>query len=157
MFAVVRQHMPAPDLLALLDAVILNVVMTNVDSHAKNYSIILSAARPRFAPLYDLMAGDAWPDITLNMAQDLGEQRRGAHVQAKHWRRFALECNFNPKLVFDRVGLVLKRVDGAVDDAANEVRAMPAGDHFLLDMFAAKIKARAKTVGINLSEGSLGS
>jgi len=154
MFEVVRQYMPATDLLALLDAVILNVLMTNVDSHAKNYSIMLSGNGVRLAPLYDLMAGDAWPDITLNMAQDIGGQRRGAHVQAKNWRRFAEECQFNPAQVLRRVQSVSKRVAGALDVAAEEVRGMPAGDHFMLDLFVEKVKARVKAVNINLTENT---
>jgi serine/threonine-protein kinase HipA len=154
MFGVVRQHMPATDLLALLDAVILNVLMTNVDSHAKNYSIMLSGNGVRLAPLYDLMAGDAWPDITLNMAQDIGGQRRGKHVEPKNWRRFAEECQFNPAQVLRRVQSVSKRVTGALDVAAEEVRVMPAGDHFMLNVFVETIEARVKTVNVNLAENT---
>jgi serine/threonine-protein kinase HipA len=156
MFGVVRQHMPATDLLALLDAVILNVLITNVDSHGKNYSIMLSSKGVRLASLYDLMAADAWPDITLNMAQDIGGQRRGKHVEAKNWRRFAEECQFNHVQVLRRVQSVSKRVTSALDAAAEEVRGMPTGDHFMLNLFVEKIKARVKAVNINLTERSNG-
>src|SRR3546814_7028899 len=37
MFALVRQHMTARDITRLLDAVIFNIAIGNVDSHAKNY------------------------------------------------------------------------------------------------------------------------
>jgi len=130
------------------------MLMTNVDSHAKNYSIMLSDNGVRVAPLYDLMAGDAWPGITLNMAQDVGGQRRGAHVQAKNWRRFAEECQFNPAQVLRRVQAVSKRVTGVLDAAAEEVREMPAGDHFMLDLFVEKVNARVKAVNINLTENT---
>jgi serine/threonine-protein kinase HipA len=115
---------------------------------------MLSGNGVRLAPLYDLMAGDAWPDITLNMAQDIGGQRRGKHVQAKNWRRFAEECQFNPAQVLRRVQAVSRRVTGVLDAAAEEVRKMPAGDHFMLDLFVEKVKARVKAVNINLTENT---
>ncbi len=53
----------------MLDAAILNVLITTVDSHAKNYSILIDNGGARLAPLYDLMCGSARDDITKNMAQ----------------------------------------------------------------------------------------
>ena len=80
MFALVRQHMTARDINRLLDAVIFNAAIGNVDSHAKNYSILLGPGAPQLAPLYDLMSGLAWTNITQNHAQAIGGQRRGRHI-----------------------------------------------------------------------------
>lgn len=87
MFALVRQHMTAVDITRLLDAVVFNIAIGNVDSHAKNYSILLTADGAALAPLYDLMSGLPWPGITQNHAQAVGGQARGRHIQARHWRR----------------------------------------------------------------------
>jgi len=89
MFAVVRQHMTARDITRLLDAVIFNIAIGNVESHAKNYSILLGPGAPQLAPLYDLMSGLAWTNITQNHAQAIGEQRGGRHICGRHWRRMA--------------------------------------------------------------------
>ncbi|HEY8290158.1 MAG TPA: type II toxin-antitoxin system HipA family toxin, partial [Acetobacteraceae bacterium] len=91
-FDTARRHMNAADIIGLMDAIVLNVLLTNVDSHAKNYSIMLSGRGARLAPLYDLMCGAAWPNITQNMAQDIGGQNRGRHIYRRHWRRMAAEC-----------------------------------------------------------------
>jgi serine/threonine-protein kinase HipA len=69
MFALIREHMTARDINGLLDAVIFNIAIGNVDSHAKNYSILLTSNGPVLAPLYDLMSGLEWAGITPNHAQ----------------------------------------------------------------------------------------
>jgi serine/threonine-protein kinase HipA len=62
LFGVTRGQMIARDTTRLLDAVIFNIAIGNVDSHAKNYSIGLSAGgRVQLAPLYELMSGLDWP------------------------------------------------------------------------------------------------
>lgn len=48
---------PAPDLIALLDAVIFNLLIGNHDAHAKNFSLLYMPDRSiRLAPLYDLVS-----------------------------------------------------------------------------------------------------
>ena len=42
--------MTARDINQLLDAVIFNIAIGNVDSHAKNYSVLLAAAARRSLP-----------------------------------------------------------------------------------------------------------
>ncbi len=89
MIALIREHMTARDLNRFLDAVIFNIAISNVDSHARNCSILLGGARPDLAPLYDLISGLAWQNITTNYAQEIGGQRNGCHVFGRHWRRLA--------------------------------------------------------------------
>ena len=44
--------------LPLMDALIYNILICNVDAHAKNYSILIGAGgSAKLAPLYDLMCG----------------------------------------------------------------------------------------------------
>lgn len=125
---------------------IFNVAIGNVDSHAKNYSILLSPAGAQLAPLYDLMSGLDWPNITLNHAQDIGGQRRGRHVHGRHWRRLAQETGLAGPATVRRVTAVVARVLAELPAAVDEVAAMPAGGA-RLGRFAAAIEARAKLVG----------
>ena len=107
--------------------------------------------RRQAAPLYDLMCGAAWKNVTQNMAQDIGGANRGRHIHAKHWRRMALSCG-----VRERPSSVLypgcKRVAQDVQPALEEIRNMPAGDHPMLDDFAQEISARCTTILANLHE-----
>lgn len=145
MFAVVREHMTARDINRLLDAVIFNVAIGNVDSHAKNYSILLRPGRADLAPLYDLMSGLDWPNITSNHAQDIGGQRRGRHIYERHWRRMAQETGISGPATVRRVVAVAERVLAELPSAVKDVAAMPAGGEHL-DRFAVAIAARAGLV-----------
>jgi serine/threonine-protein kinase HipA len=151
-FAVARQHMGAADLIALMQAVIANVLLTNVDAHAKNYSILLTGRGARLAPLYDLMCGAAWPNVTENMAQGIGGKNRGGHIHARHWRRMAGECGLNGTALLRHVAALAAKVAFEVGPAADEVRKMPAGDHPMLADFVAAIRKRCATVAENLKE-----
>lgn len=98
LFDLVRKAMTAQAVIHLTDAIVFNVLITNVDSHAKNYSLMLSGRGASLAHLYDLMCGAAWPDVTRNMAQDIGGQEPwraysratlgadGAGLRAQHTR-----------------------------------------------------------------------
>jgi serine/threonine-protein kinase HipA len=145
MFGLVRMHMTALETRRLLQAVMFNVAIGNVDSHAKNYSVLLPPGRPGLAPLYDLMSGLDWPNITQNHAQDIGGQRRGRHIYGRHWRRMAQEAGLAPAATARRVAQVASDVLGQLPDAVAEVAGMPAGGE-RLDRFAAAIADRAALV-----------
>ena len=145
MFALVRQHMTARDITRLLDAVIFNIAIGNVDSHAKNYSILLGPGAPQLAPLYDLMSGLAWANITQNHAQAIGGQRRGRHIYGRHWRRMAEAAGLAARGTVQRVEQVTARLMRELPSAIAEVAAMPAGSS-MLETFAGEIGERATEV-----------
>ncbi|MBU4432808.1 MAG: type II toxin-antitoxin system HipA family toxin [Alphaproteobacteria bacterium] len=156
MFALVRDHMTAREITGLLDAAIFNIAIGNVDSHAKNYSVLLSSRRPQLAPLYDLMSGLVWPNITQNHAQDVGGQRRGRHILGRHWRRMAEDCGLSRPATLRRVIQLAGRVVAETAAAAAEVAAMPAGGGAMLQSFADAIRERALLVLANARrEGSV--
>ena len=149
MFALVRRHMTAVDITRLLDAVIFNIAIGNVDSHAKNYSILLTADGVALAPLYDLMSGLPWPGITQNHAQAVGGQVRGRHIQARHWRRMAEACGLAPAATVRRVISLTDRIQREIGAAAEAVAARPAGGGAVLDTLMQDITERAALVGRN--------
>ena len=144
MFLLVRQHMTARDH-AAAHAVIFNVAVGNVDSHAKNYSILLGRGAPQLAPLYDLMSGLAWPNITQNHAQALGGQRRGRHIYGRHWRRMAEGAGLAARGTIQRVEQLTARLLRELPTAVEEVAAMAAGSA-MLAIFAKEIEERASEV-----------
>ncbi|MDP3379370.1 MAG: HipA domain-containing protein, partial [Brevundimonas sp.] len=121
----------------------------NVDSHAKNYSILLSAEGAALAPLYDLMSGLPWPGITQNHAQAVGGQVCGRHIQARHWRRMAEACGLAPAATVRRVTALTERIQREIGAAAEAVAAMPAGGGAFLDGPVQDITERAALVGRN--------
>jgi serine/threonine-protein kinase HipA len=152
LFAVVRTHMTARDITQLLDAVILNIAIGNVDSHAKNYSVLLRSQEAIFAPLYDLMTGLAWDGITQNHAQAIGGQRRGRHIYGRHWRRMAEACGLAATATVRRVEQVSGRLLKELPAATAEVAAMPAGPGLMLPIFEEEIARRIGEVRAHASE-----
>jgi serine/threonine-protein kinase HipA len=149
LFDLVRQHMTAADTIRLLDAVIFNIAIGNVDSHAKNYSLFLDQQPPRLTPLYDLMSGIEWPGITRNHAQRVGDERVGAHITGKHWRRFAQAAGLAVPATLKRVKAVCHQVTKHIGASATQVAVMPAGPGPMLDLFANSIAERAALVARN--------
>lgn len=149
MFALIREHMTARDTNRFLDAVIFNIAIGNVDSHAKNYAILLLPGRTELAPLYDLMSGLAWANITENHAQSVGGQRRGRYVFRRHWQRLAGAAGLSAPAVLRRVVSLCDRIAAELPAACRDVIAMPAGEGMLMDTFCSEIAARVATVRFN--------
>lgn len=144
--------MPASDIVRLLDMVVFNVLACNTDTHAKNYSIMIRSGGASLAPMYDVMCGEVWENITKNLAQKIAGESRGDRLKADHWQRFARECGLNPKQVIDRVGSLAKAVINEGAAAESEVAAMPAGAHPILAESRHAVERRARTLLAHLTE-----
>jgi serine/threonine-protein kinase HipA len=152
MFEVTRQRMPPTEIVRLLDMVVVNVLACNTDAHAKNYSIMIRAGATSLAPMYDVMCGEVWENVTKNLAQKIAGKTRGDHLRGRHWQRFARECGLNPKQVLDRVGALAKSVIAEAGAAESEVAAMPAGLHSILHQTRLAVERRARGLLAQLQE-----
>ena len=84
---------PAPDLIALLDAVIFNLLIGNHDAHAKNFSLLYMPDRSiRLAPLYDLVCTVYYPELTDKMAMKIGREAKSALIYPRQIERFAADA-----------------------------------------------------------------
>jgi serine/threonine-protein kinase HipA len=144
MFAVARQHLPPTDIVRLLDMLVVNVLLCNTDAHAKNYSVMISSGGASLAPMYDVMCGEVWENVTKHFAQKIAGESRGDRLTGTHWQRFASECGLNPKQVLDRVGALAKAVIKEAHAAETEVAAMPAGGHDILVRTREAVERRAR-------------
>jgi serine/threonine-protein kinase HipA len=152
MFDVTRRHMPPTDIVRLLDMVIVNILACNSDAHAKNYSIMIRAGGASLAPMYDVMCGVVWENVTKNLAQKIASKSRGDHLKRTDWQQFARECGLNPRQVIDRVDALAKSAIAEAEVAALEVAAMPAGNHAILDQTRQAVERRARGLLAQLQE-----
>jgi serine/threonine-protein kinase HipA len=152
MFEVTRRHLPPTDIVRLLDMVVFNVLACNTDAHAKNYSIMIRAGGASLAPMYDVMCGEVWENVTKNLAQKIAGKSRADDLRGRHWQRFARECGLNPKQVVDRVGGLAKLLIAETEAAESEVAAMPAGGHAILNQTRQAVERRAHTLLAQLQE-----
>jgi serine/threonine-protein kinase HipA len=146
MFDVARQHLPATDIVRLLDIVVFNVLACNTDAHAKNYSIMLRGNGASLAPTYDVICGAVWGSVTKSFAQKIGGESKGDSLGVSHWRRLAEECGLNPKQVFERVGALASLALRETNAAAAEVASMPTGPHESLKLALSAVERRAHAV-----------
>jgi serine/threonine-protein kinase HipA len=112
-FALIRDAStaPAPDLLALLDGVIFNLLIGNHDAHAKNFSLLYMPDRSvRFAPLYDLVSTVFYPELTDRMAIKIGKQPKSALVYPKDIDRFAADAGLGAAQTRARIPLLASRL-----------------------------------------------
>jgi serine/threonine-protein kinase HipA len=152
MFELTRRHLPSIDIVHLLDMVVVNVLACNTDAHAKNYAIIIRGNGASIAPMYDLMCGEVWENVTKNLAQKIAGKSRGDHLHGRDWQQFARKCGLNPRQVLDRVGTLAKSALAEAEAAASEVAAMPAGTHEVLDQTREAVERRARILLAQLQE-----
>jgi serine/threonine-protein kinase HipA len=152
MFEVTRRHLPATDIIRLLDMVVVNALCCNTDAHAKNYSIMIRGNGASLAPIYDIMCGEVWGNVTRNFAQKIVGKSRGDDLKGRDWQRFARECGLNPRQVLERVGALAKSAIAEAEAAASEVAAMPAGSHEILEPTRQAVERRACVLLAQLQE-----
>jgi len=112
-FALIRDAStaPAPDLIALLDAVIFNLLIGNHDAHAKNFSLLYMPDRSvRLAPLYDLVSTVFYPELTDRMAMKIGKQPKSALVYPKDIDRFAADAGLGAAQTRARIPTLASRL-----------------------------------------------
>jgi serine/threonine-protein kinase HipA len=144
-FALLRRvaARPAVDVLKLLDAVIFNVIAGNADAHGKNFSILYDAEGPRLAPLYDLLATVAYPDLSPKFAMKIGKRATLAELDAKGWAAFAADAGIGLPLIRRRVAEISRGVLEKATAVAEEL-ARPELDRTAIEQFANMIRDRAK-------------
>lgn len=132
---------PAVDVLKLLDAVIFNAIADNADAHGKNFSILYGDEGPRLAPLYDLLATVAYPELSPKFAMKIGKRATLAELDARGWAAFAADAGLGLPLVRRRVTDMCERV-GAQIPAIVAALSQPGLDDGAVARFGAMIGER---------------
>jgi serine/threonine-protein kinase HipA len=137
----------------LLDAVIFNVLICNVDSHAKNYSVLIGAGgSAKLAPLYDLMCGEVYSRITKRLPQSINGRKEGVHVHGADWQQLARQVSLSPARTLKRVEEMAQLVSEHADAAREFVVATPAGKNQILDRVAIAVKKRCRRIVSQLAK-----
>ncbi len=134
---------PAVDLLKLLDAAIFSLISGNADAHGKDFSILYEPQGARLAPLYDLLAAVAYPDLSPKLAVKIGGRTTLAEMDATAWAAFAADAGLGLPLVRRPV----VELSAAVGDLAEEVASAlmrPGLDEPALSRFVGLVRDRAE-------------
>ncbi len=156
-FALLRRAAarPAVDVLKLLDAVIFNLIAGNADAHGKNFSILYEDQGARLAPLYDLLATVAYPELSPMLAMKIGKRATLAEMDARGWAAFASDAGLGLPLVRRRVVELCESVTATARDVAGEL-AQPGLDAAALARFAELVRDRAERCALTVREDAIG-
>jgi len=152
--AVSNSPFAAPNRIAMLDGFVFNVLVCNVDSHAKNYSLLHRSNGARMAPLYDVMCGAIYEDVTRNLPQKIAGKQRGDHIYGRHWSRLAVEIGLSPAAVRRRVAVLARSVLQEAPVLAQDMSAHSANAR-ILEQLAELVEARCRRVLTNLDDGAI--
>ena len=147
LFALLRKHawMPARERIALLRWVIFQVLIGNVDGHAKNLSFFCSARGLSLAPAYDLVCGLAYEQAGFEdtLAMAIGDEFAPRALAAYDWALFCVNCELAPWLVCrEMVSLSNACLEHA--PAVAEIVREEGGNALVIDRVCAIISTQAQ-------------
>jgi serine/threonine-protein kinase HipA len=105
-----------------VDALAFNWIIAGNDAHAKNYSVLLTGAEVRLAPLYDLGSALAVDDLylpRLKLAMKVGGEYGVEAIAGRHWRRLALAADLDEDALIARIDDLADRTPAAFAAAAD--------------------------------------
>lgn len=105
---------------ALFDSLTLNWLICGTDAHAKNYSLLLSRAQVRLAPLYDVASALPYdiPVQKMRLAMKFGGSYLLGARSPTMWPKVASELGLPADAVRERAADLMERVPDAFADAA---------------------------------------
>ena len=122
----IRTHStdPSVDVERFLEALLFHWVIANTDAHAKNYSLLLSGAQVRLAPLYDLASTLPYANTApseralgalrsdrLNLAMSVAGAYRISEIRRRDWEQLFAQVEVDPATWVQRAMALVDRVD----------------------------------------------
>jgi serine/threonine-protein kinase HipA len=155
-FALLRRiaTRPALDVLKLLDTAIFNLIAGNADAHGKNFSILYEGQDSRLAPLYDLLATVAYPELSPKLAMKIGKRATLAELDAEGWTAFAKDAGIGFPLVRRRIAEICENVRSAAGEVAADL-LRPGLDADALTGYANLLRQRAERCGLSVQRRSI--
>ncbi|MDA8136732.1 MAG: type II toxin-antitoxin system HipA family toxin [Desulfobacteraceae bacterium] len=108
---------PIKDLQQLLEWVFFNVLIGNMDAHAKNLSFMYHGKQIRLAPFYDMMCTDIYEDLSQKLAMKIGGENRSEWIMERHWEKFAEEIKIGRAVLRKRLMAFCLRLISRIDTA----------------------------------------
>ena len=117
-----RSARPAADKKRLIEWVVFNVLVGNMDGHAKNLSLMTVGNRTKLSPFYDMICTAVYPNLSQKFAFKIGGENRPKWMMPRHWDRFASETGTNPQLVKKIMADIIMRVECALPIVTERLR-----------------------------------
>lgn len=118
-----HSNQPAIDKKRLIEWIVFNVLVGNMDGHAKNLSLLISDGNTSLAPFYDLVCTAVYP-LSPRFAFKIGNENRPYWMTALRWERFAAEINVKPQFVFKTQRDIIDRIESALPIVTQRLKAL---------------------------------
>lgn len=148
-----RSSQPAFDKKRLVEWVAFNLAIGNMDSHAKNLSVLEIEGNTRLAPFYDLVCTTVYTNLGKRFAFKVGGENRPGWIIDRHWDQFADEAAVKPQFVkkirqdiSDRIESALPRVADALREVVNHQDGLAMIDRVQAEVRRATGQLRARVV-----------
>ncbi|MEA3536642.1 type II toxin-antitoxin system HipA family toxin [Rhizobium sp. CC-YZS058] len=133
--------------MTFLNAVILNVLICNSDSHAKNYSILIGAGgSAKMAPLYDLMCAAVYPNVDQSLPQAIAGRISAADLQKADWQALAADIGLSGASTLRRVAELAELVATRCEDVASQITALAGDPARVLEKVTHQIQKRCRRI-----------
>lgn len=116
-------EMPASAILKTMNWVILNLCLSNADSHAKNISYYIDRRGIFLTPTYDLVNISVYPDLEQDLAMAIGDEFKREEIMAFQLKEFCEECNIQERLFIQQFRKIGKNILNELD----KVETQPLG------------------------------
>ncbi|MCX7099723.1 MAG: type II toxin-antitoxin system HipA family toxin [Methylococcales bacterium] len=119
-----RSAQPALAKKRLIEWVVFNVLTGNMDSHAKNLSLMTIGGSTKLAPFYDLVCTAVYPNLSQKFAFKIGGENRPRWMMSRHWDRFAIETDTKPQFVSKVMADLIKRTESALPNVVEKLQPL---------------------------------
>lgn len=121
--SVVLQHSskPALDTRRLIDWVIFNLSVGNMDSHAKNLSMLTVDGSCKLSPFYDMACTTVYPNLSKRFSFKIGGENHPDWMMQRHWVQFAEDVSVKLSFIQGRCDMIANAIKQALPDVANEL------------------------------------
>jgi serine/threonine-protein kinase HipA len=121
---IMRSAQPALDKKRLIEWVVFNVLVGNMDGHAKNLSLMTIGESTKLAPFYDLVCTAVYPNLSQKFAFKIGGENRPRWMMSRHWDRFAIETDTKPQFVSKVLADLIKRTESALPNVVERLQQL---------------------------------
>lgn len=124
LFAFARSAaVPAAAQIGLLRWVVFQVLIGNMDAHAKNLSFFFNSAGAELAPAYDLVSGLVFSEshIEQSYAMAVGDAFTPGDLTAFEWAELCIQSGIHPRLLTQEIRQLAKKTHNAIAVIAPQV------------------------------------
>ncbi len=120
----IHSSQPAKDKKRLIEWLVFNLLVGNMDSHAKNLSIMTVANKKVLTPFYDMVCTAVYPSLSKKFAFKIGGENRPDWIMLRHWQRFANDTATKPTFVINIIIDMIDRIEQVLPGVTGKLKLL---------------------------------